>query len=308
MEGSMKILVIGGTGHVGEFLVPILVKNGHEVYVGTRGTTKPQSNDNFDGAKFITVDATDVDSLRGLKEYGFDTIVEFPGKVYNVWQALKDSVSHIVACGSLWMFGYPKVIPTPEIAQNEVLFSGYNRRFGEMQIMLEESGKYKAVFSAVMPPNICGPGKTPIDQFGGRSIEAHKTMKSGETVYLPTGAEALIGPCDAEDLARLFALVVENREKAQGEIFNGGASYSLTATEFIKAYAKIYGVEIPIEYVSWERFTTEISPDLGGYWHFYAHMLPDISKARNLLGYEPLYTPEETMTRAVRWMEEKNLI
>ena len=304
----MKILVIGGTGHVGEFLVPMLIKSGHDVYVGTRGSTKPQNKDNFDGAKFITVDATDNDSLVALKQYEFDTIVEFPGKVYNVWQVLKDSVSHIVACGSLWMFGYPKVIPTPEIAQNEVLFSGYNKRFAEMQIMLSESGKYKAVFSAVMPPNICGPGKTPIDQYGGRSVEAHKAMQRGDKVYLPSGAEALIGPCDAEDLARLFALVVENRQKSQGEIFNGGASYSLTATEFIKAYANIYGVDIPIEYVSWEYFTTKVSPDLGGYWHFYAHMLPDITKARKLLGYEPQYTPEQTMQRAVEWLKKENLI
>jgi uncharacterized protein YbjT (DUF2867 family) len=36
----MKILVVGGTGHIGTFLVPKLVQLGHEVYIATRGRTK----------------------------------------------------------------------------------------------------------------------------------------------------------------------------------------------------------------------------------------------------------------------------
>lgn len=304
----MKILVVGGTGHVGTFLVPQLVESGHDVYVGTRGTTPMQSDKAFQGAKFIKVDASDENSLESLKEYGFDTVVDFPGMAFNLWNALKDSISHLVACGSLWMFGYPKLLPTPEVSQNEIMFDVYDKRYKEMLVMLAESGKYKAVFSAVMPPNICGPGKTPIDQFGGRSLSAHKAMKAGEKVYLPNGPEALIGPCDAEDLATLFRLVCENREKSAGELFNGGSAYSLTATEFIKAYGTIYGKEIPIEYLSWDKYKGEINPDLGSWWHFYAHMLPDISKARNLLGYTPKYTPEQTMARAVEWMEQNGLL
>ena len=37
-------------------------------------------------------------------------------------------------------------------------------------------------------------------------------------------------------------------------------------------------------------------------------MLPDISKARKLLGYEPRYTVKETMRRAVEWMKEQKLL
>jgi nucleoside-diphosphate-sugar epimerase len=174
--------------------------------------------------------------------------------------------------------------------------------------MQEESGKFKAVFSAVMPPNICGPGKIPLDHTGDRDINAHKSLASGNTVYLPEGPEALIGPCDAEDLATLFMLVINKRENSASEIFNGGSDYSLTATEFVRAYGKIYNVEVPIEYISWEKFTSEVAIECGAWWHFYAHMQPDISKAKRLLGYNPKYTPEETMARAVAWMKEENLI
>ena len=174
--------------------------------------------------------------------------------------------------------------------------------------MIEQSKTKKADFTAIMPPNICGAGKIPIDQYGGRSLEFHKQMANGEKVYLPDGPEALIGPCDAEDIAELLLLAVENREKSAGQIFNAGSAYALTVGEFVRAYGKIYGVEIPIERVSWEKYITEINPNKGAWWHFYGSMCPDISKARNLLGYQPKYTPEQTMERAVLWMKAEGLL
>ena len=133
-------------------------------------------------------------------------------------------------------------------------------------------------------------------------------MARGEKVYLPDGPETLIGPCDADDIAQLFALAVENREKAAGQIFNVGSAYALTVGQFVQAYAEIYGVEIPVERVSWEKYVAEINPEKGAWWHFYAAMCPDISKARKLLGYEPCYTPEQTMKRAVEWMKAEGLL
>lgn len=304
----MKILIIGGTGHVGSYLTQKLVANGHDVYVGTRGNTKQRAEEFFEGAKLVSCDAKSVESLQSLKEYGFDTIVDFPGTAYNVWKVMEGEVSHIIACGSLWMFGYPHVVPTPEIAQERCFNKGYAVRFEEMQEMLKASGTKKAVFTGIMPPNICGPGKIPIDQYGGRDLKLHQEMARGEKVYIPDGPECLISPCDAEDIATLFALAVENREKAAGQLFNVGSNYSLTTSEFIQAYADIYGVEIPVEKVSWERYITEINPDKLSWWHFYAHMVPDIAKAKKLLGYEPKYTPVQTMRRAVEWMKTEKML
>ncbi|MBR1983764.1 MAG: NAD(P)-dependent oxidoreductase [Clostridia bacterium] len=304
----MKILVIGGTGHVGSFLVPKLLKNGHDVYVGTRGGTKLRDETTFNGAKFITVNSSEVESLTVLRKERFDVVIEFPGSAKLVWDVLADTVSHFIACGSLWMFGYPKIVPTPEISFEKCFVKSYERRFDEIQIMLLESGNGKAVFTAIMPPNICGPGKIPLDQYGGRDIAFHKQMALGETVYIPDGPECLIGPCDAEDIAELFFLAVENRVASAGQIFNVGSEYSLTTSEFIRAYARIYGVEIPIEKISWERYINEINTSKVAWWHLYAPMLPDLGKAKKLLGYRPRYTPEETMKRAVDWMKQEGLL
>ena len=38
---AKKVLVIGGTGHIGSYLVPLLMSRSYEVTVFSRGTTRP---------------------------------------------------------------------------------------------------------------------------------------------------------------------------------------------------------------------------------------------------------------------------
>ena len=303
----MKILVIGGTGHVASHLVPMLASQGHQVFIGTRGNT-PAKVVLPENVQYITCDAKDLESHKALaNETEFDAVVDFPGTGFHTWQAFRDRVSHVVVCGSLWMFGRPNVVPTPEIPQNPCPFEAYAKRFAEIQQMVAEAPQYKAAFTAIMPPNICGPGKIPLDATGDRSIENHKAAMRGETVYLPDGPEALIAPCDAYDLAALFALALNNPEKADGQIFNGGPEYALSSTQYVKTFGEIFGVDIPIEYVSWDDYKKRY-PSIGAWWHFYSDMCPDISKAKELLGYKPRYTSKEAMARAVEWMKERGLL
>lgn len=296
----MKILVIGGTGHMGKFVCEILKERGHDVYVGSRSGTAPE------GMNAVKCDCFDPKSISELKSECFDTVIEFPGEAKTVYDVLGESVKHIIACGSLWMYGAPKKVPTPEEYQSKCPFEDYERRFDEIEFMLADE---KCLFTAIMVPNVCGPGKIPLDCLGDRDAEMHKAHARGEKVYLPDGAEALVSPCDAYDLAMLFVLAAEQPEKSGNQLFNvGPADGAITITEFVKIYSKIYGVEIPVEYVPWEKYKNEISPSIGHWWHFYAHMSPNDSKAKNLLGYNAKYTIYETLERGVKWMREEGIM
>ncbi|MGC9066658.1 MAG: NAD-dependent epimerase/dehydratase family protein [Candidatus Ratteibacteria bacterium] len=304
----MKICIIGGTGHIGENLVRMLLVEKSQIFLITRGNRPVPDNQCI---KFIkkTYDNNLTEWQKLFDEIQPDIIIDIlGGNALIVYDACRKYCKHFIVCGSIWMFGEAKVVPTPEITQSACNFPGYAKRYAEMLKLKDEAKIDGMRFTAIMPPNICGPGKIPLDCYGSRSIENHKNHMRGTPVPLPEPGQTLIGPCDAEDVARGFYLAVMDPEMAADEIFNVGSSYAITAKEFVETYGKIYKVEIPIEWTSWKEYSQEINPQPEANFHFKAHMCPDISKISKKLGYKPKYTPEETMERAVCWMKEQNMI
>ena len=302
----MKVCIIGGTGHIGMNLVRMFREEEWSVVTVTSGR-----NPIPDGVTSVIQPYGRGDAEWGevLREIGADVVVDILGAdVPSTYEAVKGTSRHLIACGSLWMYGEPKVVSTPETTQGPCEFEGYATRYAELQEVVDRSRRDGMPFTAIMPPNICGPGKIPLDGMGGRSAEVHKAHRKGQPVPLPEPGAVLIGPCDAEDVARGFFLAALQPEAAAGEIFNVGSAYALTATRFVEVYGEIYGSTIPIEWVSWKTYAEEVSPDPGANYHFRAHMCPDISKIRSALGYTPRYTPEETMERAVAWMRREGMI
>ena len=299
----MRIFVIGGTGHVGQFMVPMLVEKGNDVTVVGSGRTSLPENEIWNKVKYLICNVKDAKNLQQLSLQSPEVVIDMTGEIWNIYNELKTISKHFIACGSLWMYGEPKVVPTPEKTQTECLVSsGYKKRYAEILNLIEISKTDKIAFTAIMPPNICGPGKIPIECLGGRDINVHKDHKSGKEVILPDGPDVLIGSCDAEDIANCFVKAVSNRDIASGQLFNVGSEYALTATQLVNVFSEIYNIEIPVRRCSWEHYISSVSPGIGYWWHFKAHMCPDISKARRLLGYAPRYTPEQTLNRAVKWM------
>jgi nucleoside-diphosphate-sugar epimerase len=305
----MNICIIGGTGHIGKFLVEMLVEAGHNVTVVTSGRTP------------LPVDGAWKSVREVHQKYGVDgwtdTIAQLRAEVVidilqadspGLYEAVKDTCEHFIVCGSLWMLGLPHRVPTPDQTQSDYVIGGYDIRYHAMLETKARAAAEGKAFTAIMPPNICGPYKIPLDGKGGRSLEVHKSHQRGELVKLPEPCSTLIGPCDAQDVARGFFCAVQNRTGATNEIFNVGSAYALTSDKFIETYGDIYGVKIPVECVSWQEFASDVVPDPTSNWHFKANMCPDISKICRKIGYQPVYTPEQTMERAVKWMMHEKML
>ena len=306
----MKILVIGGTGHIGSFLVPMLSDICESVSVISRNKTSVDAA-GWKNVQLVqgTYLRNDRDWLNFIKQAECDVLIDILGTdVPGTYEAIKGHCKYYIACGSVWMFGPPKVVPTPDETQGPCPFEGYAMRYSELLSTRQQAKIDGVIFTAIMPPNVCGPRKIPLDGYGGRSLEVHKAHMQGKPVKLFQNCNTLIGPCDAEDIARGFFLAVSKPEAAAGEIFNVGASYSLTTPQFIETYAQIYGCKIPIDFVSHEEYFGSVLPELGANYHFTQHMLPDISKISSKLGYIPKYSPEETMERGVDWMKSQKLL
>ncbi len=303
----MQIIVIGGTGHIGGFLVPKLVELGHEVTVATRGRKPAPTGGAWAKVRLLTLpaDAAAAFVARQKPEVLVD-IVQSKATAY--YEAMRGVVKHFIWCGSLWMWGPPGIVPTPEVRFGPPLSKSYQPRMDELCELQRRCRTDGVAFTAVMPPNIAGPGKVPLEMSGGRSVEVHRAHSRGEPVTLFEGCNTLIGPCDASDVAQGFWRAVESRDAAAGEFFNVGSPHALTSDQLAETFGDIYGVHIPVHYVPFEKFVGEVMPDAGANTHFLYHMCPDISKARTKLSYEPRHTSAEALARAVEWMRNEGLL
>src|SRR3712207_5644395 len=105
----MRIVVIGGSGHVGSFLVPRLVRAGHEVVNLTRGNRAPYVEDEaWSEVEQIQVDraAEDGDGTFGRRVAGLgaevviDMICFTPDSAAALVAALRGRVGHLLHCGT----------------------------------------------------------------------------------------------------------------------------------------------------------------------------------------------------------------
>ncbi len=303
----MHIAVIGGTGHIGSFLVPKLVELGHEVTVATRGRRPAPAGAAWKKVTLLTLPGENPAGLlaRQRPEVLIDIVQRRATEYY---EALRPTVKHFIWCGSVWMLGPPEIVPTPEVRFGPALSESYQPRMDELCELQHRCRRDGVAFTAILPPNIAGPNKVPLEPAGGRSVDVHRAMARGEPVTLFEGCNTLIGPCDAEDVAQGFWRAVESRDAAAGEMFNVGSAHALTAEQFVAVYADIYGTHIPIRTVPFETFMTEVMPDPGASNHFVYHMCPDITKARQKLSYEPRHTSPEALARAVEWMRREGML
>lgn len=310
----MKTVVIGGTGHIGSSLISQLVDEGHQVISLSSGRNVGDKDTLGGKIKYVGLpydamfsDGSFQDLLLNERP---DAVVDIlQGNAQGAYFACKQAgVGQLVFCGSLWMFGRAKVVPTPEIRQTDCPFEGYAKRYSELLEVLEISREGDVAVCGMMEPNICGPGKVPLDGKGGRSIEVHREHQQGVELFLPYPGTNLIGPCDVYDVANGFVCALKNREASTGELFNVGSAYALTGERFINVYAHIYGKPIQIRYVDSRDYERDILPDQAANFHFLENMCPDISKISSRLGYKPRYTPEDSMERAVKWMIDKRLL
>ena len=126
----MRVVVIGGRGHIGSFLVPRLVAAGHEVTVVSRGRREPY----VPHAAWREVRQVILD--RGVEEAGgqfgirvrelrpdivVDLICFTLPSAQQLVEALRGEVQQLLHCGTIWVHGPSVEPPTTETAATPAL-------------------------------------------------------------------------------------------------------------------------------------------------------------------------------------------
>ena len=117
----MKTIVIGATGHVGTYLVPMLGAAGHEVVAISRGKRKPYTaHPEFDRATRVELDRGSDERafIQAVAELNADVVIDLIcfrlESCVALSEALRGSVSHLLMCGTIWIHGPSASVPMHE--------------------------------------------------------------------------------------------------------------------------------------------------------------------------------------------------
>jgi nucleoside-diphosphate-sugar epimerase len=305
----MRIVVIGATGHIGTWLVPRLVRAGHDVMAVSRGARAPyHASDEWQSARHVMLDR---EKLEGEARFG-ESIAELSPEVVidlisfdvpsteQIVDALRNTVSHFIHCGTLWVHGNPHTRPYDETSPREP-FGDYGIRKAAIEQYL--LGQAAEGFPATLlhPGHITGPGWNPINPAGNLDMSVFERLRDGGIVTLPDDGSATLQHVHADDVAQAFELAVERPSQAIGESFHVAARLPVSMRDYAEEAARWFGQRARLEYMPWEEWRSTVSERDAALTNDHMQHSPfaSIEKARRLLGFEPRYSAVEAAKEAV---------
>jgi nucleoside-diphosphate-sugar epimerase len=308
----VRIVVIGATGHIGTWLVPRLVRDGHHVVAVSRGARQPYHDaDEWRSVERVTIDRVAAETngsygsrIAALRPTAVIDLICFePVTARQLVDALRGRVELFVHCGTLWVHGAPWSCPYDETVPREP-FGDYGIRKSEIErFLLDESDRG---FPAAMlhPGHISGPGWVPINPAGNLDIRVFERLARGELVTLPDDGRARLQHVHADDVAQAFALAVARPSQAIGQAFHIAAREPVTLRDYAMAAAAWFGRTASLAFRPWDEWATTVSAEDARITQDHARHSPcaSIEKARARLGFAPRYSAVAAAKDAVDWL------
>ncbi len=302
----MNITVIGGTGHIGTYLVPSLVRDGHAVTVVSRGQQRPYTEDDaWSSVEFVTCDReeAEADGVFGqlIAKQKPEGVIDL--RLFTRQQAhqLIDSLDgqHLVVTGSIWSWGRTSVVPMTEDVAKEPLTAYDSGKAALENFLLREQTQVPA--SMVHPSHISGPGWAAVNPAGNFDLDVYRSLKRDGSALLPLDGMALLQHVHAADVAEVHRLALMNSDVSAGEAFNAVAEQSITLRAYAALLARHFGHEPRLTFLPWADFVAEVGDAHAVMTHDHITRSPhfSVAKARRLLGFIPRYSEEETVLSAV---------
>jgi nucleoside-diphosphate-sugar epimerase len=301
----MRVVVVGGTGHIGTYLVPSLVRTGHDVVVVSRGNRVPYRDD----AAWRDVEMATCDRAVAERDGTFGTIVAGlrPDAVVDLTCFTPDQArqlvesldgQHLVQTGSIWSYGASAVVPTTEDAPRHP-YGQYGVGKLAVERYLLEQDRVRA--SVVHPGHISGPGWLPIGPAANLDESVLDSLRTDGSCLLPDRGLETVQHVHAEDVAGLHQACIEQPESAAGQSFSSVCTQALTLRGYAELVARHFGNEPRIEYAPWEEFARRVGADHAEVTldHIGRSPLFSMEKARRVLGFEPRHGVTETVLEAI---------
>lgn len=315
----MRVVVIGGTGHVGTYLVPRLVAAGHEVVCVSRSQREPYQPHGAWGL----VEQVEIDRVRSEEQGNFgqqiadlepDVVIDMIcftlESAKQIVDALRGQVQHFLHCGTIWVHGPSVVVPVTE-EQPRRPFGTYGTQKAAIEAYLLREARLNGFPVTILHPgHIVGPGWSPVNPAGNFNLEVWGKLARGEPLALPNLGMETLHHVHADDVAQAFVQAIANRSVALGESFHVVSPAAITLRGFAESIAAWFGEPSNLQFLPWETWRNTVTQeDARATWDHIAHSPnASIAKARRLLDYRPRYSSLQAVEEALAWMVEKGTV
>lgn len=309
----MRIVIIGGSGHVGTYLVPRLVAAGHEVIALSRGRSEPyRPHAAWQSVQQLTVDREDMEAEGTFGDYVanlepdvvIDMICFTLPSAQQIVEALHGRVQHFLHCGTIWVHG-PTISPPITEEQPRRPFGEYGIQKSEIEAYLLDQARRHGFPSTVLHPgHIVGPGWPPLNPAGHFNPRVFTSLARGEELALPNFGLETVHHVHADDVAQAFAQALTHWSGAVGESFHVVSPAALSLRGYAEAMAVWFGQPARLRFVPWEEWRTGVSETEASatYDHIAHSPCCSIAKAERLLEYRPRYTSLQAVQESVAWL------
>jgi nucleoside-diphosphate-sugar epimerase len=307
-----RVVVIGATGHIGTYLVPRLVRGGHEVIALSRGSREPyHASPEWNSVTMITADRDAEDEagtfgtrIAGLRpDVVIDLICFTPASAWQLAGALRPSRPLLIHCGTIWVHGPALRVPLTE-DEPRTPYGEYGTGKAEIEAMLHRETLAGGVPSVVLHPgHISGPGWPVITPAGNLDPAAWTRLATGQPLALPDHGLGVLNHVHADDVAQAFELAL-SRPAAIGASFHVVAEQAMTLRGLATGVARWFGREPELDFVDWPEFERRAGAAQASVTreHTFRGITASISRARDVLGYAPRFTSLDALHEALTWL------
>jgi nucleoside-diphosphate-sugar epimerase len=315
----MRAVIIGGTGHIGTYLIPRMVASGYEIFNISRSKRAPYRDH---GAwKLVTSIELDRPAEERSGNFGrqvhdlrpdvvIDLICFTVESARHLVEALRGEIQQFLHCGTIWVHGSSVQVPTTEEAPRKP-FGDYGIRKAAIEEYLLREARLAGFPATILHPgHIVGPGWEPLNPAGHFNPKVFEHLARGEEVTLPNLGLETVHHVHADDVAQAFAQAMVYRSVAIGESFHVVSPAALTLRGYAEAVSAWFKEKANLRFLSWDEWQNTVSKEeAAATWDHIAHS-PNCSivKARRLLDYQPRYSSLQAVYESLSWLIENQLI
>ena len=315
----MRIVVIGGTGHIGSFLTPRLVESGHLVVNVSRSQRSPyRAHSAWTKVEQLTLDRTAEEAAGRfgprIADAQADAVIDLTcytlESAQQLVDALRGRITHFLHCGTIWVHGPSIEVPTTEEQPREPLGDYGCRKAAIESFLLKEARMGRVPATILHPGHLVGPGWAPLNPTANFNPRIFSDLAQGSEVLLPNIGRECVHHVHADDVAQAFVQRLANRSVAVGEAFHVVSPAALTLHGYARAVASWFGQIARLRFLPWEEWKQSVSEREAQITWDHIARSPNcsIEKAERLLQYRPRYTSLEAIRESVFAMIENKVI